>query len=321
MMPLMEHRRAPEAGGGNLEARIREREASRQEGCSLFGRQGMLSELAQLQMPQMPMAGGSRENLTGVPGNGAVRAAERRAAKEARVQAILEERDEQERLASDLGGGLRKCRLSSGSTSAPVLPAAGACSLSLGSLGTDKLAPEEMERQKLRVACKMETLAFLNGYHNAVGKMTPEQKATLLAQLHQGKSKAVKPRAGPCVPADGCPERSARSERSEHSQRSERSEREQCSGAAQPAFRTMEAGGEAQQPAFRTVEAEEESAWGCPQDFEGVGRDEGDEEEEEENELEEPSVHQRLQQVNDICNQAFVPEAIDFDAFDLESEL
>jgi len=183
-MPLQEARRPQELVPGNIEARVREREESRQAGGNLFGRQGVLREIAQLQMP-MPAP---ESKVVGAPNYGEQRAAERRAAKEARVQAILEEREEHERLNSE-NLNLRKIRLTSGAVSMPVLPAAGASSLSLGPVGKSlPLAPEEMERQKLRVACKIETLAFLNGYHNAMGKMTMEQKASLLAQLHQSKS-------------------------------------------------------------------------------------------------------------------------------------
>jgi len=43
---------------------------------------------------------------------------------------------------------------------------------------------EDIERQKLRMACKMEILDFFNGYSTAVGKMTAEQTKMLLAKLH-----------------------------------------------------------------------------------------------------------------------------------------
>jgi hypothetical protein len=164
-----------------MEARIREREANRQDGLGLFGRKGILREIAEMQtMPIVPMR--PRESLNGGPLNSDLRATERRLLKEARVQAILEERAEQEKMASDaraLGRSLPA------SASAPVLSAVG---LNVGLGLTPTVAPDEMEKQKLRVACKMETLAFLNGYHSAVGKMTMDQKASLLATLHSSKS-------------------------------------------------------------------------------------------------------------------------------------
>jgi len=186
-MPLAPSRQIHDLGpGGNMEARIREREANRQDGLGLFGRKGILREIAEMQtMPVVPKR--PRESLNGGPLNSDLRATERRLLKEARVQAILEERAEHEKIVSDaraLGRSLPA------SASAPVLSAVG---LNVGLGLTPTVVPDEMEKQKLRVACKMETLAFLNGYHSAVGKMTMDQKASLLATLQSSKS--VKPKA------------------------------------------------------------------------------------------------------------------------------
>jgi len=273
--------------GSHTEARTVEREAYRREGLSLFGKQGVLREIAQIQMPmQMP----AREKLTGKPSNGELRAAERNARKEARTQAILEERSEYNRLQSE-GQGLRRSRLCSGSVSAPVLPAAGACSLSMGSERPPPLAPEEMERQKLRVACKMETLAFLNGYHNAMGKMTMEQKASLLEQLHQGRSKAAKPRSAPGTPA---PEE----EESEQFHQDPPS----TSPAGNPNFSTVHEESELQH------EEVDEDGWPVVRQSSSPMSPDA-----------EPSLQERLQRVSDNCNQAFDFEAIDLetDAFEL----
>lgn len=249
-MPLMDMRqKAPEACPGNSEARARDREDARQAGsCGLFGRQGMLRELAAMQaLPQvtMPMPMPCKSRLPIGVSNSDLRAMERKAAKEARVQALLEERSEHVKAVAEMTSE-KAGRLTRGlaaAASAPLLPAPGS---SFGSLGMGILAPtagEEIEKQKLRVACKMETLSFLNGYTNAVGKMSLEQKAELLATLHSAKS--VKPKMAPCA-------------------------------------RTSPG-----KPHAAAAAAEEESEW-WPKE-----------------EPEEPSIHQRLQHMNDACNQAF----------------
>merc|ERR1719506_2148166 len=148
-----------------MESRIRDREAARRDGCGLFGRQGMLREIAEMQTMPMPMPYRPRNAADG-PLNSDVRAMERQMRKEARVQALLEERAEQEKVTSEARDFRRSLATAS---SAPQLPTAG---LALGLGLTPLVVPEEMERQKLRLACKIETLSFLNGYHNAVGKMT-----------------------------------------------------------------------------------------------------------------------------------------------------
>lgn len=241
-------RKAPEACPGNSEARARDRDDARRAGsCGLFGRQGMLREIAEMQaMPQvsMPLPSNKPRLPAGVS-NSDLRAVERKMAKEARVQALLEERAEHDKATAELSyekaGRLTRCM--AGAASAPLLPAPAS---SLGSLGMGIVAPtsgDEIERQKLRVACKMEKLSFLNGYTNAVGKMSLQQKAELLATLHSSKS--TKPKMAPCA-------------------------------------RTSPG-----EPRAAAAAAEEESEW-WPQQ-----------------ESEEPSIHQRLQHVNDVCNQAF----------------
>lgn len=247
---------------------------------------------------QMPMPAPESKVSGGAPNYGERRAAERRAVKEARVQAILEERTEHERLQSE-NLNLRKIRLTSGSVSMPVLPAAGAATLSLGSVERSApLAPEEMERQKLRVACKMETLAFLNGYHNAMGKMSMEQKAALLAQLHQSKSKAAAPRS------------------SLHTATGSR-----AASVIGESPVAAAADGVGQQQSTPT-QLEAESQWGWPQAANANEESEAEEDDDEQrqesdSDIVEPSVHERLQHVNDICNQAFVDfDDPDFDAPD-----
>jgi len=243
-------RKAPEACPGNSEARARDRDDARRAGsCGLFGRQGMLREIAEMQaMPQvslvMPLPSNNKPRLPVGVSNSDLRAVERKMAKEARVQALLEERAEHDKAAAELTyeRAGRMTRGLAAAASAPLLPAPGS---SFGSLGMGMLAPtggDEIEKQKLRVACKMETLSFLNGYTNAVGKMSLQQKAELLATLHSSKS--AKPKMAPCA-------------------------------------RTSPG-----KPHAAAAAAEEESEWWPQQE-------------------EEPSIHQRLQHVNDVCNQAF----------------
>merc|ERR1712190_501666 len=50
---------------------------------------------------------------------------------------------------------------------------------------TTSNSKEELEKQKLRVACKMEILEFFNGYSNSGGKMSAEQTKLLLDKLHR----------------------------------------------------------------------------------------------------------------------------------------
>jgi len=238
MMPLPGAYRKPPLDGAptRTEERLQERDAARREGYGLFGRHGVLREIAEMQMP-LPMT--RRPNLTGAPLNSDLRAAERREAKEARVRELLEESAEHAKLVS-LG------RTLTGSASAPVLPAAGA-GIGLGPTprGMSMIPPEDMEKQKLRLACKMETLSFLNGYHSAVGKMSMDQKASLLAKLHS--TKKAKPQPAPCA-------------------------------------RTEPMAGESY----------DGDDWTWPEQMEV---------------LDDSSVHQRLQHVNDACNQAFDFEA------------
>lgn len=106
----------------------------------------------------------------GPPMNGAMRDAERRAAKELKVQMMLEERAL--RLASEAKASQKSSLRSSPSEPEPRSEKAS---------GSTR---EELEKQKLRVACKMEILEFFNGYSKAIGKMTTDQTKVLLSKLH-----------------------------------------------------------------------------------------------------------------------------------------
>jgi len=132
-------------------------------------REGFISHLRMTEDLEQPVA--LVVPVSGPPLNGDRRAAERKAAKEARVQQLLGERALRLAAAPQVvTPALKKIQRSS--TSAPTLP-------SMQPSGT--LPKQELERQKLRLACKMEILL---GYRNPVGEMSVDQTKALLARLH-----------------------------------------------------------------------------------------------------------------------------------------
>ena len=48
------------------------------------------------------------------------------------------------------------------------------------------MGEKELERQRLRLACKMDILDFFHGYRNVVNRLTEEQQKVLRANLHGG---------------------------------------------------------------------------------------------------------------------------------------
>lgn len=171
---------------GHSEARVRDREAHRREaGPGLFGRDGFLRQLAEEQ--HEPLTAQRREGVLGAPLNSEWRAAERSAVRDARTRVLLEERaarlQAEAALNASKANSLQQAvhRGMAGSSSAPAL---GIPRLRLDS--QPQIAKEDLEEQKLRLACKMEILDFFNGYHNAIGKMTAEQTKLLLTKLHSG---------------------------------------------------------------------------------------------------------------------------------------
>jgi len=156
------------APGSHSEIRAEERNAYRRE--------GILPKLPESQTVR-------REGAVGAPLNSDARAAERRAMREARVQLQLEERAQ--RLQAEAAAAAAKSmqRSSAGSVSAPELLSAAAAVVGM----SPGPAKEDIEKQKLRVACKMEILDFFNGYRSAGGKMSAEQTRALLSRL-QGSS-------------------------------------------------------------------------------------------------------------------------------------
>lgn len=193
--------------GGHSEARLEARRENRAKGLQAFNAQAMMQDLQDNDpygllgnMPGLrpvkeppasrvsaaPSHGGG---VVGPPSHGAARKAEREALKEAKVQAMLEaraERLEMEREAraaakrrlgaSSLRRGLR------GSHSAPAFETTAHSETE----GAGAQHEEEMEKQKLRIACKMEILDFFKDYSKDVSKMTAEQKSQLLAKVNGG---------------------------------------------------------------------------------------------------------------------------------------
>jgi len=119
--------------------------------------------------------------MIGAPMNSDLRAAERAAAKDARTRVLLEERAERLALEAAANASKGVARGLTGSSSAPAL---GVPRLRFDS--QPRQSQQDIDQQKMRVACKMEILGFFNGYSNAVGKMTAEQTKLLLEKLHSG---------------------------------------------------------------------------------------------------------------------------------------
>lgn len=149
---------------GHSEARAAARSQARRE--------GLVSHLRMTEDPEQPAV--LVAPVSGPPLNGDRRAAERRAVKEARVQQLLDERALRLAAPPQVVTSAPKT-IQRSSTSAPTLP-------SMQSSGT--LPKQEFERQKRRLACKMEILDLFKGYRNPIGQMSVDQTKALLAKLH-----------------------------------------------------------------------------------------------------------------------------------------
>jgi hypothetical protein len=245
--------RADEIGDGGCysETRAAERAQARREGGGLFGAKGLLGEIARMQEPAPPSV--QRAGVVGAPSNSDVRAAERKAVKEARVEQILADR--QERIAAE--ALFRQPR----SLSAPSIPRA---------------TKEDLDRQKLRVACKMEMLDFFNGYSKNVNKMTADQTKALLHKLHGGLEVANV--AYPPIATH------------------------EYALSGQPSPSTGQGfDGSPDAECVATGRAISDTAKQDPDVGETLFADWPDEVEQGDNQ----SIHGRLQQVNDFCNKAF----------------
>jgi len=162
----------PVPTGSHSEARADHRRVQRREGVGLFGQQGLMHQLREgeemLMRREQPPAG----PVAGPPLNGDRRAAERKAAKEARINQILQER--QDRIAAEAAAA-QAARMER-HASAPALP-------SVQYIDPTQ-AQDRLDKQKMRLACKMEMLDFFNAYRSPITKMTAEQTRLLLAKLH-----------------------------------------------------------------------------------------------------------------------------------------
>jgi hypothetical protein len=232
----------------------------RKEGGGLFGAKGLLGELAKMQEPpQLPRPAA----VVGAPNNSESRAAERRVAKEARVEQILAERAE--RLGAE--ALFRNAR----SSSAPSLHMATRPTLE----AVPKPSKEDLDRQKLRVACKMEMLDFFNGYASNVNKMSVDQTKALLHKLHGGMDVA-----NAAYPSTGSYDVASSGQPSPYAGPSPN---------GSPHEATVAAGGDTFDAGEQDEDAGELFAkWPDEAD---VGGDQ--------------SLQQRLQHVNDLCNRAF----------------
>lgn len=136
-------------------------------------REGMLNHPRMTEDPEQPVVPSAL--VSGPPLHGDRRAAERRAAKEARVQQLLDERALRLAAPQQVATCAPKT-IHRSSKSAPTLP-------SMQPAGN--LPKQELERQKLRLASKMEILEDLfKGCRNPMGKMSVDQTKALLAKFH-----------------------------------------------------------------------------------------------------------------------------------------
>jgi len=72
-------------------------------------------------------------------------------------------------------------------------PSLGAFARPVPSLEMESPGPttEDIEKQKMRLACKMEILGFYDGYRSALGKMTKDQNKKLASKLNSTDKEAV----------------------------------------------------------------------------------------------------------------------------------
>lgn len=218
-------------------ARTEARREARESGAGLFGQQGVLAQLREgeaaqrrerelCELRELQGRGGyaasscSSAPMVGGPTNGDRRAAERQAAKQAKVDQLLAERAQ--RLAVQSATAPKMQRGFVGSASAPAL----ALEFEAGSSSA-----EELEKQKLRVACKMEILDFFNGYSMASGKMSAEQTKQLLAKLHNKGSGD----GHPAAPSKRCDQ-----EREEYAEEQNERPEEQADGGHESVQRRLQ---------------------------------------------------------------------------------
>lgn len=167
--------------GAHSEVRAQERNDNWRQNQNLFGQQGLLNQLRQFHSDETASKA-SQLPPSGAPQNAEKRREERRAAKEAKIQQMLEERAI--RLADEATKLAEKKR----AAALAIQRNASAPELRYGLAGLAAHGAEDLEQQKLRVASKMQILEFFNGYNKAVGRMTAEQTKILLSKLHSSCS-------------------------------------------------------------------------------------------------------------------------------------
>lgn len=151
--------------GQHAEDRVQARNDKRKEGIALFGQNGVLQQLRQMDaydQLKAPVIAPS-----GAPSNSTKRQEERKAAKEAKIQHMLEERAI--RLATEAAIETQKKQR--------------AASLARNA-SAPELGDQDLDKQRRRIACKMEMMDFFSGYSQAVRKMTKDQQRVLQAHLH-----------------------------------------------------------------------------------------------------------------------------------------
>lgn len=147
--------------GDHAEERAHNRRVSGKEGLLLFGPKGVLAHMRDGEHRQVSTA------LPGPPQGISKRLERRKLAKQARINEILEEREM--RIATEAAMDMHRRHHVANMARHASAP---------------ELSEEELEKQRIRVACKMDILDFFHGYRKVVNKLTEEQQKVLHANLH-----------------------------------------------------------------------------------------------------------------------------------------
>lgn len=147
--------------GDHAEERACSRRVHGKDGLMLFGPKGVLAHMRDSAEPRQALA------PPGPPQGISKRLQQRKLAKQARIHEILEEREM--RMATEAAINMHKRHHVANMARHASAP---------------ELSSEELERQRDRVACKMDILDFFHGYRKVVNKLTEEQQKVLRANLH-----------------------------------------------------------------------------------------------------------------------------------------
>lgn len=146
--------------GDHAEERAHNRRVNGKEGLLLFGPKGVLAHMRDGEQSQVAAPPGPPQGIS-------KRLERRQRAKEARINEILEEREM--RMATEAAISMHKRHHVAKMARHASAP---------------ELSEEELEKQRIRVACKMDILDFFHGYRKVVNKLTEEQQKVLHANLH-----------------------------------------------------------------------------------------------------------------------------------------